>query len=37
MRIPTRTVSKLALYSWVTRGFVVNDLFAEQFITGLQS
>lgn len=37
MRIPTRTVSKIALYSWVTRGFEVNDLFAEQFITGLQS
>jgi Predicted hydrolases or acyltransferases (alpha/beta hydrolase superfamily) len=37
MRIPTRTVSRIALYSWVTRGFAVNDLFVEQFITGLQS
>jgi len=37
MRIPTRTVSKIALHSWVTSGFKVNDLFAEQFITGLQS
>jgi pimeloyl-ACP methyl ester carboxylesterase len=37
MRIPTRMVAKFALYSWVTRGFVVNDVFAEQFITGLQN
>jgi pimeloyl-ACP methyl ester carboxylesterase len=36
MRIPTRFVAKLALYSWVTRGFVVNDVFAEQFSLGLQ-
>ena len=37
MRIPTRFVSRFALYSWVTRGFVINDAFAEQFITGLQN
>jgi pimeloyl-ACP methyl ester carboxylesterase len=37
MRIPTRFVAKIALYSWVTRGFVVNDVFAEQFILGLQN
>lgn len=36
MHIPTRFVSKIALYSWVTRGFVVNDVYAEQFILGLQ-
>jgi pimeloyl-ACP methyl ester carboxylesterase len=37
MRIPTRFISKIALNSWVARGFVVNDLFAEQFMTGLQN
>jgi len=37
MRIPTRSVAKFALYSWVTRGFVVNDVYAEQFILGLQN
>ncbi len=37
MRIPTRTIAKFALYSWVTRGFMINDVFAEQFITGLQN
>jgi len=37
MRVPTRFVSKAALYSWVARGFVVNTVFAEQFITGLQN
>jgi pimeloyl-ACP methyl ester carboxylesterase len=37
MHIPTRFVSKIALYSWVTRGFVVNDVYAEQFILGLQN
>jgi pimeloyl-ACP methyl ester carboxylesterase len=37
MLIPTRFVSKIALYSWVTPGFVVNDVFAEQFILGLQN
>ena len=37
MRVPTRFVSKAALYSWVTRGFVVNTVFAEQFMTGLQN
>jgi pimeloyl-ACP methyl ester carboxylesterase len=37
MRVPSRFVARLALNSWVTRGFVVNDLFAEQFTTGLQN
>jgi pimeloyl-ACP methyl ester carboxylesterase len=37
MRVPTRFVSKVALNSWVARGFVVNDVFAEQFMTGLQN
>ncbi len=37
MRIPTRSVSKFALKSWVRRGFKVNDVFAEQFMTGLQN
>ena len=37
MHIPTRFVSKIALYSWVTRGFMMNDIFAEQFILGLQN
>jgi len=37
MRIPTRFVAKIALYSWVTRGFAVNDVYAEQFILGLQN
>ena len=37
MRLPTRFVSKVALNSWVVRGFVVNPVFAEQFMTGLQN
>lgn len=37
MRIPTRFVSKIALNSWVSRGFVVDDVFAEQFMIGLQN
>ena len=37
MRVPTRFVSKAALYSWVTPGFVVNPVYAEQFMTGLQT
>jgi pimeloyl-ACP methyl ester carboxylesterase len=37
MRIPTRSVSKFALNSWVARGFKVNSVFAEQFMTGLQN
>jgi len=37
MRVPSRLVSKVALNSWVGRGFVVNELFAEQFMTGLQN
>jgi pimeloyl-ACP methyl ester carboxylesterase len=35
MHLPTRAVSKVALNSWVARGFVVNPVFAEQFMTGL--
>jgi pimeloyl-ACP methyl ester carboxylesterase len=37
MRVPTRLVSKFALNSWVGRGFVVNPVFGEQFMTGLQN
>jgi pimeloyl-ACP methyl ester carboxylesterase len=37
MHVPTRFVAKMALYSWVTNGFVVNDIYAEQFILGLQN
>jgi pimeloyl-ACP methyl ester carboxylesterase len=37
MHIPTRFVAKMALYSWVTKGFVVNNIYAEQFILGLQN
>ena len=37
MHIPTRFNARFALYSWVTRGFVINDAFTEQFITGLQN
>ena len=37
MRVPTRFVSKIALNSWVARGFVVNPVFADQFMTGLQN
>ena len=37
MRVPTRFVSNAALYSWVTPGFKVNKVFAEQFITGLEN
>lgn len=37
MHIPTRFVAKMALYSWVTKGFVVNDIYTEQFILGLQN
>jgi pimeloyl-ACP methyl ester carboxylesterase len=37
MHIPTRFVAKMALYSWVTRGYTVNDIYAEQFILGLQN
>jgi pimeloyl-ACP methyl ester carboxylesterase len=35
MRIPTQFVAKMALNSWVGRGFVVNPVFAEQFMVGL--
>lgn len=37
IRIPARPVLKAALYSWVTPGFKVNQVFAEQFIIGLQN
>jgi pimeloyl-ACP methyl ester carboxylesterase len=37
MRVPTRFVSRVALNSWVARGFVVDPVFAEQFMTGLQN
>lgn len=37
MRLPTRFVSKMALDSWVAHGFVVNPVFAGQFMTGLQN
>ena len=37
MRLPSRAVSKVALNSWVARGFVVDPVFAEQFMTGLQN
>jgi pimeloyl-ACP methyl ester carboxylesterase len=37
MRIPTRPVSKAALNSWVAPGFIVNPVFAEQFMTGLEN
>ncbi len=36
MHILTRFVAKMALYSWVTKGFTVNEIYAEQFILGLQ-
>jgi pimeloyl-ACP methyl ester carboxylesterase len=35
--VPRRFVSKVALNSWVAHGFVVNEVFAEQFMTGLQN
>jgi pimeloyl-ACP methyl ester carboxylesterase len=37
MRVPTRFVSKVALSSWVAKGFKVNAVFGEQFMTGLQN
>jgi pimeloyl-ACP methyl ester carboxylesterase len=37
MRVPARFVARFALNSWVARGFVVNEVFAEQFMTGLQN
>jgi pimeloyl-ACP methyl ester carboxylesterase len=37
MRVHTRFASKVALNSWVARGFVVNPVFAEQFMIGLQN
>jgi pimeloyl-ACP methyl ester carboxylesterase len=37
MRVPARFVPKMALKSMVARGFAVNEVFAEQFITGLQN
>jgi pimeloyl-ACP methyl ester carboxylesterase len=37
MHIPFRVVLKAALYSWVARGFVLNDIFTEQFILAFQN
>lgn len=37
MRVPSRFISQVALNSWVARGFKVNEVFAEQFMTGLQN
>lgn len=37
MHVPARFVAKAALNAFVTRGYVVNALYAEQFITGLQT
>lgn len=37
MRLPARIVLKAALYSWVAPGFVINEVFAEQFILGLRN
>jgi pimeloyl-ACP methyl ester carboxylesterase len=37
MHIPTRSVARMALYTWVTKGFMVNDIYADQFILGLQN
>lgn len=37
MRIPSRFVSRVALNSWVAKDFVVNDVYGEQFMTGLQN
>jgi pimeloyl-ACP methyl ester carboxylesterase len=36
MRLPSRSVARFALQSMVARGFVVKDVFADQFMTGLQ-
>jgi pimeloyl-ACP methyl ester carboxylesterase len=35
IRIPVRSVLKAVLYSWVTPGFVINDVFERQFVLGL--
>jgi pimeloyl-ACP methyl ester carboxylesterase len=37
MRIPTRSIAKFALKSWVARGFTVNEIWGEQFMIGLQN
>jgi pimeloyl-ACP methyl ester carboxylesterase len=37
MRVPTKFVAKAALNSMVAKDFVVNAVFADQFITGLQN
>jgi pimeloyl-ACP methyl ester carboxylesterase len=37
MRLPGRSVARFALQSMVSRGFAVNDVFADQFMTGLQA
>jgi pimeloyl-ACP methyl ester carboxylesterase len=36
MRMPSRLVARYALNSWVAKGYEVNQIFAGQFITGLQ-
>ena len=35
MHIPARAVAKTAINSWVTKGFKINEVYAEQFILGL--
>jgi pimeloyl-ACP methyl ester carboxylesterase len=37
MRIPTRSVARFAMNSWVAKGFVMESLWAEQFMVGLQN
>ena len=35
VRIPVMRILKAVLYSWVTPGFVINEVFERQFILGL--
>jgi pimeloyl-ACP methyl ester carboxylesterase len=35
MHIPAPAVAKAAINSWVTKGFKINEIYAEQFILGL--
>jgi pimeloyl-ACP methyl ester carboxylesterase len=35
IRIPVKKLLKAVLYSWVTPGFVINEVFERQFILGL--
>jgi pimeloyl-ACP methyl ester carboxylesterase len=37
MRIRTRPVLKMALYSWVAKGYKINPVFTVQFIIGLEN